>query len=84
MRHAEIHLRKISLFVIATAVLILTAGIGDPVGALMAQERCAEAPVEVTAASLVERRIACSAATDALQLLGRCKILRENHFMFKS
>jgi hypothetical protein len=39
-----------------------------------AQERCAEAPVEVTASSADERRLACSAASDALQLLGRCKI----------
>ena len=43
-------------------------------GALTAQERCAEAPVDVTAASLDERRLACSAAKHALQLLGRCNI----------
>jgi hypothetical protein len=41
---------------------------------LAAQERCAEAPVDVTAASSDERRLACSAASDAMQLLGRCKI----------
>ena len=37
-------------------------------------ERCAEAPVDVTAASSDERRLACSAANDALQLLARCNI----------
>ena len=41
---------------------------------LAAQERCAEVPVDVTAASSDERRLACSAASDAIQLLGRCKI----------
>ena len=42
--------------------------------ALTAQERCAEAPIDVIAASSDERRLACSAGNDALQLLGRCKI----------
>jgi len=41
---------------------------------LTAQERCPEAPVDVTAASSEERRLACSATSDALQLLGRCGI----------
>lgn len=41
---------------------------------LAAQQRCAEAPVNVTAASADERRLACSAANDAIQLLGRCGI----------
>src|SRR5437867_231522 len=41
---------------------------------LAAQERCPEAPVDVTAASSEERRLACSAAIDALQMLGRCGI----------
>ena len=41
---------------------------------LAAQQRCAEAPVNVTAASADERHLVCSAANDALQLLGRCKI----------
>jgi len=41
---------------------------------LAAQERCAEAPVDISAASPDERRLACSAAKDALQLLGNCGI----------
>jgi len=41
---------------------------------LAAQERCPEAPVDVTAPSSEERRLACSAAFDALQLLARCGI----------
>ena len=45
-----------------------------PAPILAAHERCAEAPVDVTAASSNERRLVCSAANDALQLLGRCKI----------
>jgi hypothetical protein len=41
---------------------------------LAAQERCPDVPVEVTAASSDERLLACSAASDAIQLLGRCEI----------
>jgi hypothetical protein len=41
---------------------------------LQAQERCAESHVEVTASSSDEHRLVCSAANDALELLGRCKI----------
>ena len=41
---------------------------------LATQERCAEAPVDVTATSEGERRLACSAANHALQLLGSCHI----------
>jgi hypothetical protein len=41
---------------------------------LAVQERCPEAPVDVTAASPDERRLACSAAYDAIRLLGRCNI----------
>jgi hypothetical protein len=37
-------------------------------------ERCAEAAVDVTASSPDERLLACSAANQALQLLGRCGI----------
>jgi len=36
--------------------------------------RCEEAPVDVIAASSDERHVACSAAGDALALLGRCGI----------
>jgi hypothetical protein len=36
--------------------------------------RCAEAAVHVTGASATERRLACSAASEALQLLGQCQI----------
>jgi hypothetical protein len=42
--------------------------------AVSAQEQCTDAPVQVTAASLDERRVACSAASEALRLLGRCNI----------
>ena len=41
---------------------------------LAAPERCPEASVDVTAASPDQRRLACLAAGDALQLLGRCGI----------
>ena len=37
-------------------------------------ERCRGTPVDVTAASPEERSLACSAANDAVQLLGRCGI----------
>jgi hypothetical protein len=37
-------------------------------------ERCPGVPVEVTAGSSEECRLACAAASDALQLLGRCGI----------
>ena len=39
-----------------------------------AQEQCIGAPVHVSAASSDERHVACSAAGDALRLLGRCNI----------
>lgn len=41
---------------------------------LAVQERCPEAPVDVSAALPDERRLACSAAYDALRLLERCNI----------
>jgi len=37
-------------------------------------ERCPGAPVDVTAASPEERGLACAAASNAIQLLGRCGI----------
>jgi hypothetical protein len=37
-------------------------------------DRCPEAPVDVTAGSPEERRLACAAASDALEGLGRCGI----------
>ena len=40
----------------------------------LVQERCEEIPVNVTAPSLGEVRVACSEASHALQLLGRCNI----------
>ena len=40
-----------------------------------AQEGCTETFVQVTAASSHERRVACSAASEALRLLGRCSIV---------
>jgi uncharacterized protein DUF6639 len=39
-----------------------------------AQERCTGAAIDVTAPAAEERRLVCSAASDALQLLGRCGI----------
>ena len=42
----------------------------DPLGS----ERCPGIPVDVTTASPDEHRLACSAARDAIQLLGRCGI----------
>ena len=47
----------------------------DPSGA----EPCAGSPVEITAASPDERRLACSAAHDAIRLLGRCGIAPRRH-----
>jgi hypothetical protein len=41
---------------------------------LAAPERCPGVPVDVTAASPDERGLACSAANDAIHLLGRCRI----------
>jgi hypothetical protein len=41
---------------------------------LVAQDQCAGVPVHVTAASPDERHLACSAASDAIHLLGRCGI----------
>lgn len=41
---------------------------------LAALERCPAAPVDVTAATADERRLACAAASHAIQLLGRCAI----------
>ena len=62
----------------ALIALSVLAGIAAPASAHTnakgAQERCAEAPVDVTASSPSERRLACSAANHALQLLGRCRI----------
>ena len=45
-----------------------------PVTSPSAQERCSDIPVDVVAISVEERRLACAAATHALQLLGRCNI----------
>jgi hypothetical protein len=59
----------------------LAAGVGldkpsEPSNAYKREqlERCAEGPVDVTAASVEERRLVCSAAHDAVQRLGRCEI----------
>jgi hypothetical protein len=41
---------------------------------LAATERCAEAPVDVAGTSADERWLACSAASEAIQLLSRCRI----------
>jgi hypothetical protein len=41
---------------------------------LAAPERCPEASVDVTGDSPEERRLACSAASEAIRLLGRCGI----------
>jgi hypothetical protein len=47
--------------------------LADPT-ALTSEHRCMDAAVAVTAASEGERRLVCSAAGHALQLLGRCGI----------
>ena len=52
----------------------LSAAPDNPTGRLGLQERCTEAPVDVTAASTNELRLACDAATQALYLLARCNI----------
>ena len=44
------------------------------VASLAAPERCPAAAVDVSAASADERRLACSAASHALELLGQCGI----------
>jgi hypothetical protein len=41
---------------------------------MTSEHRCVDAPADVIAASEVERRLVCSAASHALQLLGRCGI----------
>jgi hypothetical protein len=50
-----------------------TIGVTQPVG-LVGPYRCPGMPVDVTATSPEERRLACSAAGDAIQLLDRCRI----------
>lgn len=52
----------------------LTAALDNPATRLSVQERCAEATIDVMAASADERHLACDAANNALQLLARCKI----------
>lgn len=52
----------------------LTAALDNPTTRLSVQERCTEAPIDVTAASANERHLACDAANNALQLLARCNI----------
>src|SRR5262245_14726872 len=44
------------------------------IAGLAGPERCPGAAVDVTAASLEQRHVACSAASHALELLGRCGI----------
>jgi hypothetical protein len=74
-------------FPLASAVLIgcamvtpvhaqqpLSAALDNPATRLGVQERCTEASIDVTAASVDERRLACDAAAQALQLLARCTI----------
>ena len=50
-----------------------STAVGKPTS-LVGLERCPGAPVDVTASSADERGLACSAASDAIQLLGRCNI----------
>src|SRR5687768_4925249 len=45
-----------------------------PAPSLAGSERCPEATIDVTAESPDERRLACSAASAATQLLSRCRI----------
>ena len=45
-----------------------------PAASLADVERCPQAPVDVTADSPDDRRLAFAAASDAIQRLGRCKI----------
>jgi len=56
------------------------------VASLVGPYRCPGVPVDVTAASPEERRLACSAASDAIRLLGRCGIslLRPLHVQIMS
>jgi hypothetical protein len=61
-----------SRFGVCTLVLSLGAQAG--LGTAIAGERCAGVPLEVTAPSLGERHLTCSAAGVALHLLGRCGI----------
>ena len=52
----------------------LSAALDNPAARPGVQERCTEASIDVTAASADERRLACDAAAQALQLLARCTI----------
>ena len=47
---------------------------------VVAEEKCAEAPVHVTTATSNERRLVCSAAESAVRLLGRCDIAPRRSF----
>src|SRR5262245_46908361 len=60
--------RAVSLFTACLSLVLY------PTASLAAGEQCEAAPIEVIAASLEERRLACSAADEAIRLLGRCGI----------
>jgi hypothetical protein len=47
---------------------------GGELASLAVKQRCPDAPVDIAAGTPDERRLACSAANHALQLLGRCNI----------
>lgn len=58
----------------ASIAALLVSALWLPATSVSAQERCPAAPIDVTGALSEEFRLACSAAHDALQLLGRCQI----------
>ena len=66
-------------YVCISAPTAAVAGLDKPsepsnAGKRVQLERCPDAPVDVTAASVEERRLVCSAANDVVQRLGRCEI----------
>jgi hypothetical protein len=65
--HGNARTRILKAAYIAAAVALTATDAG-------AQATCPAAPVDVTAATDDERRVACSAAGEALRLLGRCHV----------
>ncbi len=59
----------------ATSFLVIQRALSSPADHPEARDRCAEVPVLVAAMSANDRRLACSAAKHALDLLGGCGIL---------
>jgi len=65
-------LRNVLGFMATLKASVLLIAFCLPVPASTAQKRCADVPIDVTAASQEELHLACAAAKAALKKLGRC------------